>query len=56
MENPLITGVINGKPKVVRILVEEGADVSSKAPNSMTALHFAAWPGNEESIPHLMVS
>lgn len=55
-ENPLITAVKSGNAEVVRVLVEEGADMNSRSTNFMTALHFAAWPRNEGAIPHLVVS
>jgi ankyrin repeat protein len=46
--SPLASAVLNGQMDAVRVLVEAGASVSSRAPSGYTPLMYACYPGNPE--------
>ena len=46
---PLLYACQNGRTKLVRVLLEKGADINAKSSNGTMAVHFAAQSGNRDN-------
>jgi len=53
---PLLNAAYRGEPDKVKQLISEGADVRTKGPDGMTALHLAAMGGHQTTAEVLLNS